>query len=104
MPNLESGNPYEKLRTKLNNHYLPKKNKHYTRYQFLKLRPNPGESTSSYAARLREKATDCEFGDTHDDRILVHTIKTIGNKTLIQKSINKARDLTQLSKQPKWKI
>ena len=95
MPNPEAGNPYEKLQTKLNNHYLPKKNKHYARYQFLKLRPNPGESTSSYAARLREKATDCEFGDTHDDRILEHIIQTIENKTLIHKSINKAWDLTQ---------
>jgi hypothetical protein len=95
LPNPEAGNPYEKLRTKLNNHYLPKKNKRYARHQFLKLRPNPGESTSSYAARLREKATDCEFGDTHDDRILEHIIQTIENKTLIHKSINKARDLTQ---------
>ena len=25
LPNPESGNPYEKLRTKLNNHYLPKR-------------------------------------------------------------------------------
>ena len=88
LPNPEAGNPYEKLRTKLNNHYLPKKNRHYARYQFLKIRPNPGESTSSYAARLREKATDCEFGDTHDDRILEHIIQTIENKTLIHKSIN----------------
>jgi hypothetical protein len=95
LPNPEAGNPYEKLRTKLNNHCLPKKNKHYARYQFLKLRPNPGESTSSYAARLREKATDCEFGDTHDDRILEHIIPTIDNKTLMHKSINKAWDLTQ---------
>ena len=29
LPNPETGNPYEKMRTKLNNHYLPKKNKHY---------------------------------------------------------------------------
>ena len=42
LPDPETGNLYEKMRTKLNNHYLPKKNKHYSRYQFLKLRPNPG--------------------------------------------------------------
>ena len=95
-PDPEEGNPYEKLRAKLNDHYLPKKNKHYSRYQFLKLRPIRGESTSSYAARLREKAIDCEFGNTHDDRILEHIIQTIDNKTLIQKSINKAFNLTQL--------
>ena len=56
LPDPESGNRYEKLRTKLKNYYLPKKNKHYARHQFLKLRPsNPGESTTTYAARLREK-------------------------------------------------
>ena len=88
LPDPETDNPYEKMRTKLNNHYLPKKNKHYSRYS--------GESTSNYAARLREKATDCEFGDTHDDRILEHIIQAIANKTLIQKSINKAWNLAQL--------
>ena len=56
LPDPESGNRYEKLRAKLKNHYLPKRNKHYARHQFLKLRPsNPGESTTTYAARLREK-------------------------------------------------
>ena len=100
LPDPEAGNPYEKLRTKLNNHYLPKKNKHYARYQFLNLRPNPAESTSTYVARLREKAMKCEFGDTHDDRILEHIIQTIDNKPLIQKSINKGWDQT---KQPKRK-
>ena len=95
LPNPETGNPYEKLRSKLNGYYLPKKNEHYARYQFLNLRRQSGESTSSYAALLREKSTDCEFGDTRDDRILEHIIQTTDNKTLIQKSINKAQDLTQ---------
>ena len=71
------------------------KNKHYARYQFSKPGPNLGESTSIYAARLREKATKCEFGDTHDDRILEHIIRTIDNKSLIQKSIDKGWDSTQ---------
>lgn len=95
LPNPDDGNTYEKLRTKLNNHYLPKKNKHHARYQFLKLRRNQGESTSSYVARLREKAIDCEFGNTHDDKILEHIIQTINNKPLIQTSISKAWNLTQ---------
>lgn len=29
LPNLADSNTYEKLQTKLKNHYLPKKNKHY---------------------------------------------------------------------------
>ena len=50
-PDPKSGNSYEKLRIKLNNHHLPKKNKHYARCQFLKLKLNPGESTSTSGCR-----------------------------------------------------
>ena len=65
-------NDYEKLRKKLNAYFSPKRNKHYARYMFLKMRPLAGEATVSYAARLREKAYECEFGNTFDDRILEH--------------------------------
>ena len=54
---------YKKLKRKLINHLLPKKNKHHARYMFSKQRQEPGESVVSCAARLREKAKDCEFGD-----------------------------------------
>lgn len=46
---------YKTLRQKLNDYFLPKRNKHYARYMFLKIRPNHGETTVSYATRLREK-------------------------------------------------
>ncbi|XP_038054673.1 uncharacterized protein LOC119726895 [Patiria miniata] len=87
---------YEKLKTKLNSYYTPKKNKHHARYLFLKMRPTPQETTMAYAARLREKAIQCEFGDTRDDRILEHLIQTITSKSLIQKAINKKWSLTQM--------
>ena len=59
------------------------------------MRPRSEESINSYAAGLREKAQDCEFGTTHDERILEHIIQTIDNKALIQKAINKEWNLTQ---------
>ena len=31
---------YDKLKSKLNNYFTPKKNKHHARYLFLKLRPS----------------------------------------------------------------
>lgn len=52
LPNAEIEDVYEKLRTKLNEHFTPKKNKHYARYLFLKMRQHVGETTSAYAARL----------------------------------------------------
>ena len=88
-------NEYEKLRMKLNDYFSPKRNKHYARYMFLKMRPLAGETTVAYATRLREKAYDCEFGATFDDRILEHLIQTIENQQLIQKCISKSWQLSQ---------
>ena len=95
LPDPTDGNDYEKLKTKLNNHFIPKQNKHHARYQFLRMRPTTGESITAYTARLREKAKKCEFGEVHDERILEHIIQTIDNKSIIQKTINKKWDLTQ---------
>ena len=86
---------YEKMRKKLNDYFAPKKNKHYSRYVFLKMRPINGESTISYAARLREKAADCEF-ENQDDRILEHIIQTTDNQSLIKKTINKKWTLDEM--------
>ena len=83
------------LCTKLNDHFTPKKNKHHARYLFLKMRPHVGETISVYAARLREKAKECEFGDTFDERILEHIIQTIDNKKFIERAISKTWDLTR---------
>ena len=88
-------NEYEKLRTKLNNYFKPKKNKHHARYLFSKLRPIHGETIAAYASRLREKANDCEFEGTCEERILEHLIQTTHKRTLIQKAINKKWNLSQ---------
>ena len=54
-----------------------------------------GETTTAYAARLRGKAKECEFGDTFDERILEHIIQTIDNKKLIERAISKTWDLAR---------
>ena len=86
---------YDKLKTKLNNYFTTKKNKHHARYLFHKLRPNIGETVAVYATRLREKANECEFEENSDQRILEHLIHTTHKRTLIQKAINKKWDLSQ---------
>ena len=50
----EDGDVYAKLQSKLSNYFSPKKNGHYARYLFLKMKPHAGEGTVSYAALLRE--------------------------------------------------
>ena len=88
-------NDYDKLRKKLNDYFTPNKNKQYARYLFLKMKPTHGETTVAYAARLREKGNEGEFGTNCDDRILEHLIQTTPNRTLTQKAINKKLNLTQ---------
>ena len=95
LPDPETGEVYIKLRTKLNGHFTPKKKKHLARYLFLKMRLHVGETISAYAARLREKAKECEFGNTFDERILEHIIETTDNKKLIEKATSKTLDLTR---------
>ena len=92
-------NDYEKLKRKLNGYYLPKKNKHHARYIFLKMKPQHGEGTASYTARLREKANECDFGNTCEDRILEHLVQTIENPSLVQKTISKKWNLSQFLKE-----
>ena len=57
------------------------------------------ETTSAYAARLREKARECEFGDTFDERVLKHIIQTIENKKLIEKTITEASQTEDIARQ-----
>ena len=49
----------KKLKRKLNNHFLPKKNKHHARYMFNKQKQIAGESVVTYTAQLCEKSKDC---------------------------------------------
>ena len=82
---------YKKLKRKLDNRFLPKKNRHHGRFTFSKERPIEGESVITYAARLREKSKDCEFGEQTDDRVL----ETVKDSELVKRSIQKKWNLDQ---------
>lgn len=77
------------MKRKLNAYFIPNKNKHYARYLFLKVKSTHGETATVHAARLREKANECEFGTACEERILEQLIQTLNNRALIQKAINK---------------
>ena len=74
---------------------------HHARYIFLKSRPEAGETIVAYATRSREKAHQCDFGSSNDDRILEHLIQTIENQYLIQKCIYEGWTLDQFLTQAK---
>ena len=88
-------NEYEKLKMKLNTYFLPQRNKYYARYLFLKMTPRAGETTISFATRLRENAFECEFGDNLEERILEHLIFTSQNDHLVQKCIKECWTLSE---------
>ena len=87
---------YAKTIRKLNNHYIPKKNRHYAIFVFNSTRQKRDETIVTYSARLRERARDCEFGEQENQRILDHIVQTITDKALIRKTIHKQWDLDQL--------
>ena len=86
---------YKKLKRKLNNYFLPKKNKHHARYTFNKQKQIAGENVVTYTARLHEKSKDCEFGEQTDDRILEHLVQTIKDSELVKRSIQQKWNLDQ---------
>ena len=88
-------NEYEKLKIKLNTYFLPRRNKYYARYLFLKMTPRAGETTISFATRLRENALECEFGDNLEERILENLILTSNNDYLVQKCIKECWTLSE---------
>lgn len=95
LPNSEEVDMYEKLKTKLNDCYAPRKNKHYPRYVFHNTGPIAGESTVAYAARLGREVQVCEF-DNADERKLEHIIQITENQSLVQKAINRKWSLHKL--------
>jgi len=94
-PQRAAADGYEQLKKKLNRYFRPRQNKQHARYQFLKMTQRAGESIAAYAARLREKARDCEFEATEEDRILEHLIQTINKKHLVKKAISRRFNLTR---------
>ena len=96
---------YKKLKRKLNNHFLPKKNKHHTRYTFNKQKQIAGESVVTYAARLREKSKDCESGEQTDDRILEHLVQTSRTASSLKEAFRRnGTSINFLRKQAREKI
>ena len=86
---------YKKLKRKLYHHILPKKNRQHARYTFNKQKQIERKRVVTYAARLREKSQDCEFGEETEDRILQHLIQTIKDSELVKKSIQRKCNLEQ---------
>ena len=79
-------NEYTRLIAKLDQHFLPKKNKDYARFKLGNLVQQDDEPMATYYARIREIAQKCSYTD-ENDAIRDHLIKTMRNNVIRVKAI-----------------
>lgn len=60
---------YEMALAKLNDHFQPKKNTTYERYELRQLKQETDEKIALFAMRLRKQAERCDFGEKFDDHV-----------------------------------
>ena len=95
-PTLEGEqNEYTQLIAKLDQHFLPKKNKDYARFKLGNLIQQDDEPMATYYARIREIAKKCSYTD-EDDAIRDHIIKTMRNNAIRVKAIRNNWTLQQI--------
>ena len=90
----EGATVYTKVKQKLNEYFLPRKNKIYSRYLFNKMKQSRTESVLQYSTWLREAVKYCEYTNS-DEMILDKLVCTVRNKELRQKAFVKDWTLTQ---------
>ena len=56
---------------------------------FFMMRPISGETTVAYGIQLRENESECDFGDSCEDRIFEHLVQTVNNQTLMFNAFGK---------------
>ncbi|EDO34966.1 predicted protein [Nematostella vectensis] len=87
-------NDFTRMKTKLNNHFLPKKNKHHARYTFNKQKMETNESIVTYAARTRYQAKEAIENRWN----LTEFIENAGQKEEINKQVNDMKEDFKVAK------
>ena len=81
-----TGEDFTTLKTKLTEHFEPKKNKEYAVYVFRQAKQTDGESMDEFVTRLRQLASDCEFQDK-DGEIKSQIIQCCSSNRLRRKAL-----------------
>lgn len=76
---------YEMAVAKLNDHFQPKKNTTYERYELRKLKQKDDEKIAVFAMRLRKQADRCDFGDNFEDHVKDQLIEKCSSSKLRRK-------------------
>ena len=77
---------YTILIRKLDNHFMPKKNKDFARFQLSEMKQQSNERLADYYAKVRDIARKCDYGTHEDDAIRDHLIRTMHNDKIRSKA------------------
>lgn len=83
----DDDNDYTLLIKKLDDHFLPKHNKDFARFQLNELKQNDQERLADYYARIRQVTKKCDYGTHETGAIRDHLIRTMLNDKLRAKAI-----------------
>jgi hypothetical protein len=70
---------YKLLSRKIDNHFIPKKNKDLARFQLSELKQQSSERVAEYYTKIKNIAKKSEYADHEDDAIRDHLIRTMLN-------------------------
>lgn len=80
---------YQQAKARLDEYYLPKKNRSYERYLFRELKQDPGEKISAFVIRLRQQAEKCGFENGADDHIIDQLTQRCSSSKLRRRILEK---------------
>ena len=94
LPDLDNnGDVYERMVQKLNNHFVPRKNKRHARFRLWQNQQNSHQTITQFYLECRELVRDCQYGNMEDELLLDHLIFEIKNDRLREKAIEEEWNL-----------
>ena len=78
---------YERMVEKLNNHFVPRKNKHHARFRLQQNQQKSHQTIMQFYLECRELVRDCQYGNMEDELLLDHLIFEIKDDRLRERAI-----------------
>ena len=89
---------YEKSKLKLRLYFSPKQCNDFALFELMKMKPEPSESITNYATRLRRAADKCDFTDWSAEKMIKSLIiRNMQDEDLRLRFLQKERTLDRIS-------
>ena len=90
----EESDTYEKILTKLNEHFETKVCITFERNQFRKITPQPGESAKTFITRLKQASASCDFEHYNADAAIIDQFIEHTDRPNLRRKLMRTADLT----------